>query len=355
MHLNQLEIYKNFGQFDNILTMFLDPTSKDYKEYGNSVTGFIRYNFEERVFLQKNINGNMNLDEYNKIKINTVHNNYNTKEKYDLFYEGIMLTSIINISSLQLNKTNKFIEKDLRNLDEPITLNFNPTDFDAVTAIISLNNKKRKDGYKFAEFEENQDIAYRIIANNYLTPIEYRHNKKVRFYVLEYKNLYSELNIEEELEYKEIIECNIKVSAKILMKILISESKNKLTYLNGRKDIVHILTLLVTYFKEETLILTKIHVWWNLERYLHIMLGHVSGLKFCINNKLNSEFQYDFRNIRELIIEILYNLKDEINLHFIDYPNKDFKRQGNMSFYFKGDYYIIHIRKDGLLQTIYKK
>lgn len=354
MKYSQLNIYENFGQFDNVVTIILNPTSEDFKIYGSSITGVIRYKNEERVLLQKAFKEEINLDKLTKLKIDDNISEFVDKVKYDLFYGGIELSSILKIYSLPFNNINNYIEKKVRNLKDPIPIRFNTKGFDVPKAFISFNERSRKNGYKLTDFEEHQDIAYRIIANNYSTPIEYKNNEEVRFYVLEYKILYSELTTEEEIEFKEIINKRMKISAEILLKILNSESKNDLSYLNGRKDIVEILTLLVTYFKPERLTHTKIPVWWNLERYLHIILGHVSGLKFCINNKDNTPFQYDFKDIKELIKEILDSLHDEINLHFIEYPDTDFKRQGGMSYYYKGDYYVIHIRKDGLIQTIYK-
>lgn len=354
MKYNQLNIYENFGQFDNVVTIILNPKSEDFKVYGSSVTGSIRYKNEERELLQKALRDEINLDKLTKLRIDDNISEFVDKIKYDLFYGGLELSSILKIYSLPFNNINNYIDKKVRNLKDPTLIKFNSKGFDAPKAFISFNNRSRKDGYKLTDFEEHQDVAYRIIDNNYSTPIEYKNNEEVRFYVLEYKNLYAELTAEEEIEFKEIINKRMKISVEILLKILSSESKNDLSYLNGRKDIIEILTLLVTYFKPERLIYTKIPVWWNLERYLHIILGHVSGLKFCINNTTNTPFQYDFKDIKELIKEILNSLKDEINLHFLEYPDTDFKRQSGMSYYYKGDYYVIHIRKDGLIQTIYK-
>lgn len=354
MKYNQLNIYENFGQFDDVVTIIINPKSKDFKIYGSSVTGSIRYKNEERELLQKALKEESDFDKLTKLRIDDNISEFVDKVKYDLFYDGLFISSILKIYSMPFNNTNKYIEKEARNLKEPIPVRINTKGFNALKAFISFNNRSRKDGYKLTYFEEHQDVAYRIIDNNYLIPIEYIDNEDVKFYVLEYKNLYSELTVEEEIEFKEIITNRMKVSTEILLKILNSESKNDLSYLNGRKDIVEILTLLVTYFKPEKLTHTKIPVWWNLERYLHINLGHVSGLMFCINNTSNTPFQYNFKDIKDLIKEILNSLNDEINLHFLEYPNTDFKRQGRMSYYYKGDFYRIHIRKDGLLQTIYK-
>lgn len=354
MKYNQLNIYKNFGQFDNVVTIILNPKSEDFKVYGSSVTGSIHYKNDERELLQKALNEITNLDGLTKLKIGDNINEFVDKIKYDLFYGGLELSSVLKVYLLPYNNVNNYIEKEIRTLKEPMPIRFNTKGFDAPKAFIYFYNEKRNNNYKLTYFEEHQDIAYRIIDNEYFTPIEYKNNEEIRFYVLEYKNLYSGLTLEEEIEFKEIIDRRMKISAQILLKVLSIESKNNLDYLNGRKDIVKILTLLVTYFKPEILTFTKIPVWWNLERYLHIIVGHVSCLKHCIDNTTNTPFQYDFKDIKKLIKEILNSLNNEINLHFLEYPNTDFKRRGGMSYYYKGDYYQIHIRKDGLIQTIYK-
>ena len=70
--------------------------------------------------------------------------------------------------------------------------------------------------------------------------------------------------------------------------------------------------------------------------------------------QVKTRFQYKLKDIKSLLKIIIDKLTPEINQHFEQHPDKDFKRQGSMSYYYNGDYYAIHIRADGLLLTFYK-
>lgn len=357
MRYNQKNIYQNYGQFDNIVTIVMFDNTEEFKKYGKSLTGQIRYKKDERDLLQKSLTKEVNLEGLIKLKIDDNISKLNSTDKFDLFYDGITIESIQSIFPYPFSSINAYVNKEIRKIPEPMLIKFDSRDFDAPRAFIWLNSRRKQDGYLLTSFEEKQNIAYQIIANNYAVPnelIEFKNDKEVRYYLLDYKYLYSDLSAEEDIEYKELLSQKAQESVQVLLNILKKESNNDLRFLNGRKDIVQILSTLATYFKPERITSTKVPVWWNLERYLHIILGHVSGLQFCIKNKDNTSFQYHFKDVKELIKDILTSLSKEIDLHFEQYPNKDFKRQGGMSYYYKGDFYVIHIRKDGLLQTIYK-
>lgn len=49
----------------------------------------------------------------------------------------------------------------------------------------------------------------------------------------------------------------------------------------------------------------------------------------------------------------LSSIQNEIQKHFEENSDKPFKRHGKMSYYFKGDYYVIHVEPDGRLMTYF--
>ena len=357
MTFSQLNIYKAYGQFDNIVTLTISEESADFAKYGKSVTGEIFYKDAEKQVLQTQLDNNEQVNELGKLKIRDLSSDFSKEIKYDLLYDGVELKNILEIFSIPFSTANKYSDKTLRKLPEPIKINFDARNFDAPKAFIWLNERTRKDGFKLIEFEELEDVGYRIIHNNYVVPAEYEQfstNEFVRYFVLEYKHLYSELTVEEDLEFKALIQKRTSESVEILFSEMKKGSNNDLTFLKGRQDIINKMILLVTYFKPERLCWTKVPVWWNLERYLHIFLRHVSTFQYGEINEEKTAFQYELNDIKNLVDIILQNLSDEINVHFEKYPDKDFKRQGGMSYYYNGDYYAIHIRNDGLLMTLYK-
>jgi hypothetical protein len=111
---------------------------------------------------------------------------------------------------------------------------------------------------------------------------------------------------------------------------------------------------LLEYFNEEEVIVSGKHtIWWDLERFLHIYLGHVDGVKIGDKNKDNFVFQYEFREVSRIIQIILSNIHKEIIEWFDSNPNKDFKRQGKWAVNYDGNFYRIHIRPDGRLMAVH--
>ncbi len=83
-------------------------------------------------------------------------------------------------------------------------------------------------------------------------------------------------------------------------------------------------------------------------------IRHVTEVQVGDRFQDKTRFQYQLKDIKSLLKIILEKLTPEINQHFEQHPDKDFGRQGSMSYYYNGDYYAIHIRADGLLMTFYK-
>jgi hypothetical protein len=354
---NQLTIYKSFGQFDNIVSITISEESEDFQKYGKKVTGEIFYKDIEKQNLQSQLDNNEQIVELGKIKIRDLTSDFSKEKKYDLLYDGLNIESISEIFSIPFSTTNKYSDNSIRKLPEPMKINIDSRGFDAPKAFINLNERSREDGFKLLEFEELEDVGYRIIDNDYIIPKgleEFENNEYVRYFVLKYKHLYSELTNEEDIEFKELIKKRTKESVEMLFAEMKKGSNNDLSFLKGRQDILNKMSLLVTYFKPERLCWTKVPIWWNLERYLHIFLRHVSTFQYGEVNEEKTAFQYELNDIKNLVDIILQNLSDEINIHFEKYPERDFKRQGGMSYYYNGDYYAIHIRNDGLLMTLYK-
>jgi hypothetical protein len=68
-----------------------------------------------------------------------------------------------------------------------------------------------------------------------------------------------------------------------------------------------------------------------------------------------TRFQYLIDDILDLIPRVLDVVEEEIQRHFVETPEQNFKRHGEMSVYYNGDYYAIDINPSGLLMTFYKR
>ena len=121
-------------------------------------------------------------------------------------------------------------------------------------------------------------------------------------------------------------------------------------YKEGLKNILSI----ASNFYSKRITHNKFPVWWDFERFLHIYLRHVSETQIGERFKGRSVFQYALKDIEDLIEIVLDSIDEEIQSHFAENPNVAFKRHGEMSVYFNGDFYTVHIDKEGRLMTFYK-
>lgn len=360
-----LKLYKTVGQYDNVCNVTFVKDSPSFKKYGAEITGEFFYTKEERKALQERLDNDDISDGHGIVKFVERLKKLPEELRTALLRDGFSTQDITSIFYFPDKKINDYIVEEVRTLPEPIVVKFDGSDFDPIRSFIWLNHQRITSGFRLTEFEQEQDIAYRILENSEMIPGDippeiYNDPKtgnlkfSIRSKILHHKFLYKSLTDEEDKEYKELLNLRVKESVDTLMKEL-QKSTEKLKRVGIEYPYaLNVLTHLVTFFEPERLSHTKIPVWWNLERFLHIFVRHVSEVQVGERFEVKTRFQYKLKDIRGLLKIIIDQLTTEINQHFEKHPDKDFKRQGSMSIYYNGDYYAIHIRTDGLLMTFYK-
>ena len=287
------------------------------------------------------------------------------QQQTELFEKGFPTEDILDVFYLPRKNVNEYVAEEIRSLPEPMVIKFDARNFDAVKATLWLNKQRLQDGFQLTEFEIDQDIAYKIIDNNGEVPKDLpqaaydpadasKLKNSIKYKILYHHFLQRELTPDEDKEFKAILEQRAKSSVEILLKELERSTERFKKVGIEYPEAIQSLQQLVAFFESERLTHTKIPVWWNLERFLHIYMRHVAEVQVGERFEVRSRFQYKLKDIRKLIEIILERLSPEINNHFEQFPGKDFKRQGSMSVYYNGDYYALHIRADGLLLTFYK-
>ena len=108
------------------------------------------------------------------------------------------------------------------------------------------------------------------------------------------------------------------------------------------------------FYRPERLIHGQHPVYLDFDRFIHIFLGHVAETKIGERHETNTLIQYKINDIKRLMKLVLDKISADIQQHFNDSPGKDFHRNGSRSVYYKGDYYVIHIDKNGRLMAFYK-
>lgn len=365
MAFQQLDLYKRFGQYDNVCYVTLVPNSGSFKKYGTHLTGDFFYAKEERQELQQRLDEDDQNDAHSNVKFIERLKGVSKQHQDELLEKGFPTEDILDVFSLPRKNVNDYVIEEIRSLPEPMVIKFDAQNFDVVKATLWLNKQRLKDGFQLTEFEIDQDIAYRVINNNGDIPKDLptaaydpkdttKLKPLIRYKILHHHFLHRELTPEEDAEFKAMLGQRAKESVDVLLKELERSTERFKKVGIEYPEAIQSLQQLVAFFEPERLTHTKIPVWWNLERFLHIYMRHVAEVQVGERFEGKSRFQYKLKDIRKLIEIILERLSPEINRHFEQSPDKEFKKQGSMSIYYNGDYYALHIRADGLLLTFYK-
>ena len=103
-------------------------------------------------------------------------------------------------------------------------------------------------------------------------------------------------------------------------------------------------------FKDESLYYANMitPIYWTYEKFLHIYLRHSIDYDIEGGFASKTKFQYTGRDIKEVLKMAISELSSQINDNM-----KQGKEFTNDKFYFNGNYYKIHISKNGLVNTFY--
>lgn len=366
MTYSQEEVYKYSGQFDKVVTVSFRFGSDTRNKYGDFITGKFYYTPKERADLENVIAVEElpKTDGLIKFAVGNGLNELTEQQIGDLRFEGVLASDIIEILQFSQPVENEFSKSDIRNLPDPITINSNLSDVDEEEMMLWLNSQRLKSGYKLIPEEINRHNG--IILRKYedRMPIEDLKNFKnvetgeikpeLKYHYLNSKYYKDLLSDEEKIEFentiKEEADQKIKILGKELQK---SQEKWKAVGIDYKQALAWLIHF-SSDFRPERLTHGEIPVWWDYENLLHIYMRHVSETQIGERFESKTVFQYKFRDIKTVIETVLKKNEKEIIEHFKNNPDRDFRRVGEQSVYYKGDYYVVHISPTGQLRTFYK-
>jgi len=230
---------------------------------------------------------------------------------------------------------------------------------------------KVKNGYtfRFDEFDEFCAIVIRNLSKDMLPKyiIDYAFDdfetfklkKKIFLYTLRLKSLKEKLTKEEDDILNEYYINRINLKYELFAKE-IKKTGIKLKEISEKyQDDLDNLKKICGDFETETLIEWFFPVYWDLERFLHIFVKHVLETKFGEGQfKKRTFFQYQFRDIRILLKQVLKQEEQSIKDHFLEVKmnmhNKDYHRYGSKAILYNNDRYKLHINNEGRLLSFHQ-
>jgi hypothetical protein len=179
--------------------------------------------------------------------------------------------------------------------------------------------------------------------------------KEVEFHLLGFKCVRNEVNSDELKRSTELLQEQRVRRFRLLQKNLSSLGVSFTKLFTTNPDLLTELWHRVMYFNEGQLnVFGKVHVYLDLERYLHIVLRHVR--EFMISKQVVEKdfFQWKEPEIMRVMERVVQALDSKIQRHFRERPGKAFWISGKRSLYFEGDYYTVQISANGRLLTLYR-
>lgn len=363
MNFSYEEIYSMYGQYDTSVTLEFHIDCESYQKYGQSLTGTFKYTLEQRDEMEKVLK----LEKIPRSKKRILFEpsifleQLTEEQKVDLDTIGIPNEDICSVSSVNKPRQNVFIQKGNKKLSKPLEIKINWSIKDTYGTMLGLYKTKLKNGILLTDIEKNDYFALRLyfepetISKEEREIICDRDTKEIRA-VIQEKFLNIKWDIEggltdiEDKEHTKVMKLRWTNNIVILEKE-IQRSGNNLKNLPIEMQMK--LIILSCMFKNEILLMWKKPIWWDIERFLHIYLRHIAELQPDGKFKDKTNFQYEYKDIRNLICRVIESVGNDIKEEFKANPSKNFNRQGRRAVYYNGNYYKVEIESSGRLLTFH--
>ena len=360
MNFSAEEIFSQFGQYDRFVTLSFHFNSEAFRKYGNPLMGTFKYVLDERNELHNRLNQEEipRTNEYIKF-IPSELEELIEEQKTNLDKKGIQCKDIAAIAFVNLGKQdeNRFLTKGKKEIQNTINIDFDPSGIDKDKMRLWLYNQRTRTGYELTPKEkteyygmlqhydpERAEELKELLTNTDTRFIELPNN----YYFLRSRYMRGIASDEEKTQLKKYI--NELHSNR--MNIIIEEVKKSNERLEDAiqeyKDSILLMAREAISFEKDLILLYKLPIWWDFERFVHIYSRHVEETKYGDRNKEKTSFTYEFENIWRVIKIVCERVYKEAIKHF-ESSDSNFRRMGARSVYYDGVYYRIEIEKTGRL------
>ena len=365
------EIYSMYGRYDKFVTIDFHPNSPSAQEFGKSIMGIFIYNRREREDFERELKSKVipRTNTYAKIEPSEM-SKLALSQVAKLKTQGFMSGDVFEIRNRAINPYDSYGDKGKKQIPGTIQVTFDPkgitnSDEDKLELYLFEDRIQRND-YPLIEVEWDQYYALKILhRKTEITEREwneriYKPNSEVikesiRHHLLKRKiNQGNKPSHEEILDLKPFYEKRVRERTKLL-EDEIKRSANKSPYriLEEHSKVVSELKTLTFYYEAENLSTfgAKHSIYLDLERYLHIFIRHFSDFQVGDWKSKKTPFQYNFEDTMRLIKAIIKELQPQIDEALEN--GKEFKIYDMKAHYYNGNYYVVHIEKDGRLLAFY--
>jgi hypothetical protein len=360
MNFSYEELYNMYGQYDKFLTLEFHINSEAYKLFGNSIMGPLKYTQDERSSLEQILKSKKNPRSDRRVKVSpSTFHELTDEQKVFLDRDGILCSDIRSTLSFNSPVNNLYSHSGKKKLPPKIPIQVNMSNKEGTELMFGLYKRKIADGYGFAPFE--MDEYYGMLAYFHSDKLTQGDKEKIfqdnsetmkssiREPYLATKWHMGTISDDEKQEIQELWKNKIEYNREVLEKEV---ERSTIKWSEIPLNILMRLLAVAGSFKDEVLLIGKKPIWWDIERFLHIMIRHASDLQIGEYVK-KTEFQYNYQDIRELIKNVLNSAEEDIEEEFKANPNRNYNRQGKRAVYYNGNYYKVEIEPSGRLLTFH--
>lgn len=353
-----LDLFEIVGRQQFMTTFYLMEGSEARNEYGKCVLGVIYYEPQNTQKLNSDKTDGIGFE---KIRINSPDFALCLTKRSELKYGGIKVTDIESIAFLPSKKKVESYdtgEKKVPNIVE-VKLKDKMPDVD----IMYQNHlrKRYRQGVELIQFEKEEligitlgiygEIDYQILNDLGFDDDSIKENLNIWKHFYKFKERRGKLTDEEKKKYNDILSIEwMSICTKILKEAI--KSGSPVDELKKNQEVFKKIFESCKSFNPSILLYGKKQVYWDIEKYLHITMGHIKEYQLG-KFKEKTPFPYKASDLKRLIEKVLDCVQEEYEAHISEKPNSNFTRQGSMAVVFNSDHYNLRIDPSGRLDQFY--
>lgn len=354
------EVYFELGQYDRFCHVYFHAGTESEAMIGkNNIMGTFKFTDREIEALEKLRDTKTLPRTQARVKfVPSELEKLNEGAMTFLDRDGFECSDIATVWKRDNPKENRYTKTGIKERPHVIPIRFDPTGFDYHFAYLRLFENWRKRGCTFPDFKWDIYFALllyydsdkvsedKVIYSNFEKKILRDNIRR------EYLNIRKEKNELSDDEFQELLK---------LMEPVMSERKELFTRelqrsSNNLKDVyrdypdqIRRLIMVTVNFENEVLHHGDPSIWWDFERFLHIYMRHVKDVQLGANFATKGVFQYRFKEVKEVIKDVVESVYEDIVEHFKAYPDRTFNRMGSRAINYDGNFYRIEIEPGGRL------
>ncbi len=365
MNFSYEELYSMYGQYDTFISIVFHRESDSYNNFGSTLMGGINYTLQERTEIESTLKKEEVPRTEKHIRfIPSELEKLSTEQIEFLDKTGFLCSDVFEVSSVNLPRKNRFIERKKKEIPNTINIEIDSRDWQDLNRItFGFLNSRFEKGNPLSPNEINQFLGLREYykKSNQTDPFKelaYKEDKvtlkdEVRFYEL--KSKFDDLVINED-EMKEFAQQIISKHSKRehLINKELQKSTEKLKQLSDKfGDQIENLNSICHKYEERIMLFGEKLIFLNFERFLHIFIRHATETQIGDRFQGKTVFQYKFDDVIRIISLVMDVASNDIQEHFKNHPESNYRRMGKRSIYFDGHYYRVEIDADGSLLTFH--